>query len=53
MSEETQPVIVALRLPSAYKAWLQEQARQEERSVNYVARRIIERAMEEKRGAVA
>ncbi|WP_419403784.1 hypothetical protein [Stenotrophomonas rhizophila] len=48
MSQDTQRVIVALRLPSSHKTWMQEQAKEQERSVNFVARRMIERAMEEK-----
>ncbi|MEF9874730.1 MAG: hypothetical protein RR778_13630 [Glutamicibacter sp.] len=52
MNEETN-VIVALRLPASLKAWLQQQAKEQDRSVNYVGRQLIERAMEEKQGAGA
>jgi len=38
-------VVVAIRVPVALKGWLQDKAREEDRSVNYVARRLIEREM--------
>lgn len=50
MNEESH-VIVALRVPASMKAWLQEQAKEQDRSVNYVGRQLIERAMEEKAAA--
>jgi len=38
-------VVVAIRVPIAIKGWLQEKARQEDRSVNYIARKLFEREM--------
>lgn len=46
MSTDNDFVIVVLRVPKSQKAWLQQQARTEERSVNYVCRRIIDQAMD-------
>lgn len=51
MSQDSQLVIVALRLPASMKLWLQEQAKEQDRSVNYIGRQLIERAMEEKEPA--
>ena len=38
-------VVVAIRVPVTLKGWLQEQAKEQDRSVNYIARRLIEREM--------
>lgn len=46
-------VVVAIRVPIAMKGWLQEKARQEDRSLNYIARKLFEREMEAEKGKVA
>ena len=43
--KEEPSVVVAIRVPVALKGWLQEKARQEDRSVNYIARKLFEREM--------
>jgi len=44
--KEEPSVVVAIRVPVALKGWLQDKARKEDRSVNYIARKLFEREME-------
>lgn len=45
--------VVALRIPASQKAWLQRQAKEQDRSMNYIARRLFEREMEAQKEKVA
>lgn len=44
-------VVVAIRVPVALKGWLQDRAKEEQRSVNFIARKLIEREIEREKAA--
>lgn len=46
-TEPDQTKMITLRLPGALKAWLEQRARRQERSLNYVVTKLIEQAKAE------